>query len=200
MITPRGKREKKSFAARLGQHPLSAIAACSFALLGAWYFFFLGPLLETIRTDGQYSVATAERQFGTKQQEVVAASDLVRQVQQLDMDVKKKVAIAVPATPDVPGLLAMFDALVHQSGMEIIALDVIPAKDVVRGLPGIGVQHVALNVHGGDYLAFRRLLVAIEHNLRLLDVIAIAFNPQTASYTLTIRAYALSNTVTQASR
>jgi hypothetical protein len=198
MITPRAKREKKSFGARLGEHPFSALAAVCFVLLGVWYLLFLGPLLETIRADGAYSVAVAERQSRAKEQELAVATALVQQVQQLDADIKKKVAIAVPATPDVPGLLAMFDALVHQSGMEIVAVDVIPAKEVIRGLPGIGVQHIALNVHGGDYLAFRRLLVAIEHNLRILDVIAIAFNPQTASYTLTIRAYTLSKTLTQA--
>lgn len=197
MITPLGKREKKSFASRLGQHPLSTAAACGFVLLGAWYFFFLGPLLETVRSDGQFSVATARTRALAQQKDVAAATELVRQVQQLDADVRKKVSIAIPVTPDVPGLLAMLDALVHQSGMEIIALDVIPAKDVIRGLPGIGVQHIALNVHGGDYTAFRRLLVAIEHNLRVLDVIAIAFHPQTASYTLTIRAYALSSPAAQ---
>ncbi|MBP9748658.1 hypothetical protein KBD18_00480, partial [Patescibacteria group bacterium] len=77
MITPLGKREKKSFASRLGQHPLSTAAACGFVLLGAWYFFFLGPLLETVRSDGQFSVATARTRALAQQKDVAAATELV---------------------------------------------------------------------------------------------------------------------------
>lgn len=196
-MAPRRKREKKSFAEALGKRPVTVVTVCGVALLGLWYFLFLGPLLRTVRADGPFSAATAAARAVARQQELDGATALVRQVQQLDTDIKKKAAMTIPETPDVPGLLAMIDALVHQAGMEIIALDVMPTKDVVRGAPGIAVQHIALNVHGGDYAAFRRLLVTIEHNLRVFDVIAIAFHPQTASYTLTIRTYALSAAAAQ---
>ncbi|MBI2050612.1 MAG: hypothetical protein HYT31_02295 [Parcubacteria group bacterium] len=179
-------------------YKLVTIAACAM-LLVAGYLFLLGPKFSAARVvaGSEFDEAAAERsqleeRLGYLQKleraRAVAPSDALRDIEDF-----------LPSDPGTPQLLTSLEAIAASSGVLIDGIEfVIPegeeAAKAASGLSlpsGVSFVEVALAVASSPYDALKALLANIEANLRLMDVIAVAYSPASKSYTITLRAYYL---------
>ena len=186
-------REKKraQTSSVLLRQPRAVTATFAALILAATYFLLIGPLLETTAPGRENDLRLRTAEAEAKEAEAAATRTAIVSYRTLDQQTKNKIDTAVPLSPKVPLLISAIDASAQAAGMRTYALDVNETVEGLKGIPDAGVLSIALNVAGGDYLALKRLLTSLEHSLRLMDVVAIAFSPESASYTVNLRTYYL---------
>lgn len=103
------------------------------------------------------------------------------------------VADSIPAQPSVPELFVQLEQLTEQNDFRILAISlhdavaVADTDDVIMSLP------ITMKVVGPSYEAFQRLLGSIQDHIRLFDVNAIYFAPETDEYTIDFVTYYLAS-------
>jgi|GEM_PF-5529105 hypothetical protein len=185
------KKPRVSALELLLRQPRLTAGAAAAVVIGAAYLLAVGPLLDQTAAGGPYDLASRKAETETAEAQAANAKSLISAFDVLNDEYKTKSSTALPVEPGIPELVASIDSMVRQSGMQVTALEIVPAKDPPKGAPDIAVLNIAMNVSGGDYLALKRLLIVLEHDLRLTDVLSIAFSPQSAAYQLSARSYYL---------
>lgn len=183
------KKKGKSLAQVAFGQPKVAAGAVAALILGCSYFLFIGPLLDRAARGHEYDPVSRRYDTEKAEDQLKTSKETVADYESVNAEYRAKAATALPGKPDTPALVAATDSLVRQSGLQLTALDITQAKDPLKGALDLGVLNIAMNVSGGDYLALKRLLVSLERSLRLTDVLAISFNPQTSTYQLSARSY-----------
>lgn len=183
------KKKGKSFAQVAFGQPRIAAGAVSALIIGAAYFLFIGPLLDQAARGHQYDPVSRRYDTEKAENQLKASEEIVADHESVNAEYRVKSATALPSKPEIPALVAAVDSLVRQAGLQLTAIDIVQAKDPLKGALDLGVLNIAMNVSGGDYPALKRLLVSLERSLRLIDVLAISFNPQSATYQMSARSY-----------
>jgi len=109
----------------------------------------------------------------------------------------------LPLEQEIPNLILQLDALTRQSGLILSSFSL--SEPVSRGTEvqsedsmvegekeatgSLARLNISLILKGGDYQALKRLVTAIESNLRLFDIISLTFNPASDSFNLSLRTY-----------
>lgn len=114
---------------------------------------------------------------------------------------KERIDKAIPRDNHVEVLYAQIENLTKKQGVAIRSLSIIdnPVSEEAKGKKEkgeegalkLGQANISLVVSGVDYNGLKRLLVAFENNLRLLDVFSINFKPEQKEAELIMYSYYL---------
>lgn len=164
---------------------LLRIAAFLVALL-VCYFFALWPKTNSLKADKNSNVPQIKSQMGVLEeyfQKNKLLSQRVADYQKKHNAEFEKLSYILPSEAKIPELIAQMDALSKANGFSVNSMDISQSEAVKKfseeaeaveeaGLKNI---NISLDLSGGDYLAFKKLLGDIEKHLRLLDVNSIDF-------------------------
>ncbi|MEI6287997.1 MAG: hypothetical protein WCP18_00215 [bacterium] len=108
-------------------------------------------------------------------------------------------SLALPKSFDLPSAIIQLTELCKATGFMVTKVDVIENNLVATSASGqkVGKANLSLSVVGGDYDAWKRLLLALEQSVMIVDVSSIDFNSQSANYKLNLTAYYYPDTDTK---
>lgn len=102
----------------------------------------------------------------------------------------EKVNNIIPTEAAVQNIFVILDGIAKRNNMVLVSVD--SAVDDRAVTPdGRKTVRVSANVGGGNYEQFKTLLTDLETSERVFDVQSIIFVPNTATYSLVLRAYYL---------
>jgi hypothetical protein len=151
----------------------------------------------------QQDIDDLRKQFELRQ---AHASELIK----FSLQDKIRLSLALPTTPEIPELLVQLEAILTEGGVvnPNISVDSTTtallndkaanktAKDKSRTtvsaeLPTLNTNTFALNFKVSSYEHAKSVVDLIQRNLRLLDLITVAYQPATQTLNLTGRTYSL---------
>lgn len=187
----------------LQYYQLVTVAACVlFMILG--YFLLLSPKLTRARTmEAAKLTAEQERQSALELKLQYLAALANQRAETSDADVQK-ISSMLPSGPAVPELLSSLEGIARASqvtmeGVEISLIEEVKVKGKNKektsaqdSLPaGVRAIEATVGVSAAPYANLKTFLTNIEASLRLMDVVALLYNPAAKSYTITVRTYYL---------
>jgi len=114
---------------------------------------------------------------------------------------KERIDKAIPQDSHVEMLYAQIESLTKKQGVAIRSLSIVNNETITdpkvkkEASPDsklkLGQADISLVVSGIDYSGLKRLLVAFENNLRLMDVFSVSFKPEQKEAELVIFSYYL---------
>lgn len=155
-------------------------------------YYLLAPKYQEVGLGGKYSLATLSQE---KQEQLRYLEDLKKMVDNYRMINKseiEKLNQILPEEKDIPGLFVQFQALAQENGFILTSININQEPERVASSEDRGEikkLNISLNLIGKDYEALKVLLEAIESNLRLFDVNAIYFNPDSNDYSINLFSY-----------
>lgn len=183
----------------------SAVILIFIVILAGGYFLLLQPKFATIKGE--------ESAIKEKEAEISSLSDKIKQLEKMkdryeeidkiDLD---KIDSILPDTPGKDKLLSEMENLILKNGLLLTALQIEEVKETKKianpeggaGVPekkdklaNVGKIKISLDLAGTNYDSLKKILKAIENNLRLLDVAKIQFNPESNKTSLEVFAYYL---------
>ncbi|MDP4001751.1 MAG: type 4a pilus biogenesis protein PilO [bacterium] len=111
---------------------------------------------------------------------IKARSDILSNIKALSLEYSNKAtditrfASMVPEKKGVPELLSSIQALATQNGLQLTTIAL--SENSNPGAADYQTQSIDLGLNGG-YLAFKSFLMALERNIRLIDIISISASP-----------------------
>jgi len=106
----------------------------------------------------------------------------------------EKLSQVLPAEKDIPGLFVQLQALADSHGFVLTSVNIsqVPgSKDSVNSK--IKKLNVSVNLIGRGYESLKSFLETTEYNLRLFDVNAVYFSPDSDSYAINFFTYYLAD-------
>ena len=160
------------------------------------YYFILEPKYQEVGIGGRYDLDNLKQEF-TKRQEYLkdlkTLADNYQEVNQVDIEKLKKI---LPEEKDIPELFVQLQALAEEHNFLLVSVSINESAEAVKkktGTEGIKKLSISLNLissgETGDYDELKEFLTTLEHNLRLFDVNAVYFSPDSPNYTLDIFTY-----------
>jgi len=105
---------------------------------------------------------------------------------------REKLAPMLPGETGEPAIFALFESLAGKNKMAVLAMDV-SEKEPPAEFKSLGIKEIdiAVNLAGGEYTDIKNLLNDLESSLRLMDIIAVNYTPESSSCVLNIKTYRL---------
>lgn len=128
-----------------------------------------------------YDEILVKRDAITERADIIKArSDILSNIKTLSLEYSNKAtditrfASMVPDKKGVPEILSSIQALATQNGLQLSTIALSESSN--PGVAGYQTQLIDLGLSGG-YLAFKSFLIAIERNIRLIDITSISASP-----------------------
>ena len=117
-----------------------------------------------------------------------------QRINQTDVERLEKI---LPTEQDIAGLFAQLQVLTDEHGFSLESVNINQESEQpgpsANAAAGIKKLTITINVVGPSYPAFKALLDSVEYNLRLLDVNAVYFSPETNNYSVNLFTYYFSD-------
>lgn len=211
-ITVTGKKNNFKLHDLLIANFKSAVMLIFAIILAGGYFLALQPKFIAIKKEKSLiSEKEAEiSSLNSKIRQLEKMKDSYEEIDKIDLD---KIDSILPDVLGKDKLLSEIESLILKNGLLLTSLQIEEVKEVKKvispegetsaNLPGTAAQEkknkltnvgkIKINVDlaGTNYDNFKKILKAIEDNLRLLDIAKIQFNPDANKTSLEIFAYYL---------
>lgn len=150
------------------------IGACIVAIAGVLFWVLLLPMYDGVAAQRE---ALKERSAILDKRNTIIANinSLAKQYANQSADIQRFSAI-VPPQKSVPELVSSIQALASQNGLTLTSLGLSGDTNQDKDLYHLQSINIGLT---GSYPAFRSFLAALEHNLRVIDIISIDASPTT---------------------
>ena len=155
----------------------------------------LAVLLILVRPIWQ-SVWNEQVEIKTKEVEIVSINDILDKTNQFKQveEQAEKVFLALPKKKDTPNLLVQFDSLAMTNSMILESIDFSDLQDFEYEQSDDPFPNILVDLRvSGTYNDFQRYLLAVESNIRSMDVTSIGFKSNLLSsflaFDLTIKVY-----------
>jgi len=164
--------------------------------LAAGFFWLILPQFGALASVNQ-EIKDKQLVLATGQANIQAAKSLLAKYEKLQISENEnldKINSLLPQENNHEAVISNLEAIVLHNGLLINSVSIAPQDKKADGssLPAnLGAVKISLDLIGVDYQALKNILTAIEHNLRMLDVVAVKFSPKDASANLDILAYYL---------
>ncbi len=160
------------------------------------YLLLLEPKYQRIVNGDTTGLATLDVELAQRQAYLGELETFIvnyRQINPSDIDRLKKI---LPSDEDVPELFVQFEALAAANNLFLssISINEVPESAVTQ-VKSQGVKRitVSLDLVGNDavnrYAEVKRFLTDLESNLRLFDINAVYFSPDSPEYSINLTAY-----------
>ncbi len=160
------------------------------------YLLILQPKYQRIMSGDTTGLAALDLELAQRQAYLGELETFIanyRQINPRDIDRLKKI---LPSDEDVPGLFVQFEALAAANNLFLSSMSIneVPESAVAQ-VQSKGVKRitVSLDLVGNDavsrYAEVKRFLTDLESNLRLFDIDAVYFSPDSPEYSINLTAY-----------
>jgi len=148
------------------------IGAFLITIAGIIFWILLMPL---------YDNTMAQREAVTQRAEIIETkSDIIANINATTKEYTDRssdiarFASIVPAVKSAPEIVSSIQALATQNGLQLKSISL--SGNINQSINPYQEQSVGLELNG-DYLAFKSFLMALERNIRLIDVLSIDASP-----------------------
>ena len=156
----------------------------------------LMPQYQEAKINGHNNLALQQAKKEALDKQLVDLKQLLanyRQINQVDVERLEKV---LPTKNDIAGLFSQLQTLADEQQFSLASVNIDQEPEKLADQPDadrIKKLTLTITLVGQPYPAFKALLDSIEDNLRLLDVNAVYFTPETNNYSLNVFTYYVSD-------
>lgn len=204
MTQIREENKSKKYLAKLAflRYYKLIILAAVVAIFGLSYYFVLQPQYEEIKSGGQYNLETIKNDLAAKNSYRQNLKTMIENYRKLNENETEKINVILPSEKDMAGLFVQFQALAQNNNLLLAGVSInqsAESKSSINAtstfsLGSIKKLNVTLNLMGtqkSDYNEIKDFLSAIENNLRIFDIDAVYFNPDSSGYSINLVTYYL---------
>ncbi len=196
---PTKKPSKKKSASKFFTEYYSAAFLFLISLFVVLAFFFLKPVIDTIKqtnakTRAEIATAASEQSYLNSLETSISAAKTISPA------VLQRVEQALPTKPNIPSLLVQFGSAAYANAVKIDSLAFSESKplpkaqaSVMNGM--ISPVDITLSLHAHSYFDIKRFLADLETSLRVMDVVGITSGGSGGTdvyYNLQLRTYVFS--------
>lgn len=184
----------------LRYYKAATLASC-FLLILAGYFLILGPKISSMNETIGVALGNEKQKKMNLEEKLGYLAKLAAKREQFTGADIARVDDILPTDPSLPELFSMIDWLGRDSGVSIGSINISQSsassknKSAVKtaaekSLPeGVKPIEVGLSVSADNYSKLKTFLYNIERSSRIMDAVALNYNPSGTSYTVTVRVY-----------
>jgi len=168
------------------------------AILMASYFTFFKKEYAHIKSLGVTDYQQRLNERDTKKSQLAQLEKVFENYQKVSKDEIKKLSVILPSEKDTSSLMIEMQAMVSESGLTLDSIDmsqggvVSLAAGTAGSSPALNIQKISVNlkVSGIDsYNKLKLFLNNIEKNIRILDLNALTYSPETMQYGINLVTY-----------
>ena len=148
------------------------IGAFLIAITGIIFWVLLMPAYNKVM-DQRQAIVQREDIIKTKTEIIESIKSLTKEYASKSNDITR-FASMVPAVKSAPELVSSIEALATQNGLQLKTISL--SGNISPGIEPYQEQSIGLELNGG-YPAFKSFLIALEKNIRLIDVLSIDASP-----------------------
>ena len=169
------------------------------AIIALSYFYILEPKYQQVGIGGKYNLASLENELAKRKDYLDNLKQLVANYQKVSQEEIEKLKAILPEEKDIPGLFVQLQALAEEQGFLLASVSINEmSENVIKNEAPSGLQklNISLNLIGrgeSSYDEVKGFLSALEYNLRLFDVNAVYFSPDSPDYTINLYTYYYQN-------
>jgi Tfp pilus assembly protein PilO len=187
--------DKKNFGISFFSRYYKILALLIVAIVGGVGYYILYPKYQEVSLGGEYSIETLKSERQTRQRYLYELKKLKENYQKINQADIDKLNQILPSDRDIPGLFVQVAALAEDNGFILDSVN-ISQEAAGRSIKGQAKQeikklNISLNLRGSSYQSLKYLLNAIEYNLRIFDVDAVYFSPDSDKYSVNLFTYYL---------
>jgi len=165
---------------------ITAAVGLAYALV--FYAFGIAPKISRLRQGGEFDITPFTQRLESEKEYAEKIDAATKKLSSVDAAIRQQVQGAIPSSPDIPGIYVQLDALTRENQFQLKSIDAVP-DPLTEASGGRKVVRISMNVVGGDYASFKKLIADIERSQRVFDVRSISFSAGSGSYSLIVRAY-----------
>ena len=158
------------------------------ALVAGSYFLLLKPRYEQIIQDGQSTPAALQLELERRQAYLSNLQELVKSMTDVTQADAVKLAAILPDEEGTANLFIQMEELARQNGFLMNSISVSDGEPV-KEMGLIRRMTITVQLTGLGYTNLKALLSSIEHNIRIMDVEAVYFTPDSPLYSITLHTY-----------
>lgn len=162
-------------------------------ILGLGYYFVLEPKYLEIKAGGRFSLETAQQKLEDYKNYSNNLNQVISNYQKIDSQQLAKIKAILPTDKEVADLFIQMQNLGGRHNFLISDISLNDVTDTAKNAGSkVKKMEVTLNLaakSGTGYQSLKELLSDLEYNLRLFDVNAVHFNPQSAAYSVSLYTY-----------
>ncbi|OGY47418.1 MAG: hypothetical protein A3J65_00100 [Candidatus Buchananbacteria bacterium RIFCSPHIGHO2_02_FULL_45_11b] len=195
-------KEKIDLKVLFSRFYLTITAVLIAVILASGGYFFLWPKYQEVRANSSRVYEALLKEEAKRADYEKTLKDLIAGYKKINKQEINKLKILLPAGKDFSGLFAQLQGLAEEnnfllSGLTISELPDAAAAAAEQKKPAssaVKKLSISVNLMGGKTTGYENLksfLSSLEQNLRLFDVEAVYFTPQSSKYSLTLLTYYL---------
>lgn len=161
----------------------------------AGYYLILLPKYEQVGAGSRYNLETVENEFSKRLAHLASLQQLIQNYNKISQTELVKLKTILPREKDIPSLFVQLQDLTASHNLLLTSVSINETPDLIKAAETFGTikkLNISLSLIGTQadtYDQIKRFLSALESNLRLFDVTALYFNPDSPAYTLNISTY-----------
>lgn len=176
------------------------------------YYFVLQPKYNEVSIGGRYNLSSLQEDLSNRQNYLTQLQNLNNNFDKISAQEKIKLEKILPRESDVPGLLVQLESLALDNDLllEGVTFNEVPritqtnSRRSNRGVvveeeeanPLDNIDKVVVNLNlrslsGGSYAKVKEFVENLESNLRIFDVSAVFFTPDSPSFSISLVTYYL---------
>lgn len=171
---------------------ITALLVC--LTIVASFFLILKPKYEQVGIGGRYNVDTLKTETERRQKYLADLRTLITNYQRISADDQAKLSQVLPHDKDIAGLFVQLEELAKDNDMQLAGVSINEVPDMTRVTNDafVGKLNVTISLVGsvdGGYRQVKEFLADLELNMRIFDVNAVYFNPDSPHYTVSLFTY-----------
>ena len=171
------------------------------------YFLVVGPQFARVGPGSEFDVLGLEAQVKAKNEELNQLKTMRTNLQNVTEDQIDLVARMLPSKKNIPELLAQFEVIARQSGINITSIAVAELEEIdsvstrqrlkagnavsAKKKKTVETLTVQLGISAFNYQSLKLFLEGIQTHVRLLDVDRFTFGTENPTHTISLRTYYL---------
>lgn len=191
--------EKIDFKALFGRFHQKLTIALAAVILVVGGYFILWPKYQYVSANSSQVFSALKKEESKRADYVKSLNDLIANYKKVNRQEIGKLKTLLPSDKDFPGLFVQLQGLAEENNFLLsnVSINEMPegAKTAAVSASAAAKKlSININLIGGKvtgYENFKSFLSSLEKNLRLFDVEAVYFTPQSAKYSLTLFTYYL---------
>jgi Tfp pilus assembly protein PilO len=152
------------------------------------YLVLFAPALRQISAANRSTALESER--AAKEQYLTELGNLDKEYNKIPADDIERIHAMIPLADDLPALLVTLEAIGQENDVAITSVNFSGGLgDKPKAGSGLVPINISMTLEHADYARFKLFLEAMEHHLRIFDIVSMSMNPSGAQYALTVRTY-----------
>jgi len=165
------------------------------AIVALGYYYILEPKYQQVGVGGAYNLDNLKNELAQKQKYLEDLKKLEASYQKVSQEKSEKLEKILPKDKDISGLFVQLQALAEEQGLFLDSVSINEVPEAIKGNQAadkIKKLGVSLNLTGSansGYGEIKDFLSLLEYNLRLFDVNAVYFSPDSPNYSINLFTY-----------